>query len=55
MILCLWERRARCVFSVYCRKNSAIRPEEGAPIARPSYCVIVVGEIVLFGDDIIPH
>ena len=29
------------MFSVCCRKNSAIRPEEGAPIASPSYCVIV--------------
>jgi len=32
MILCLCARRAICVFSVCCKKNSAIRPEDGAPI-----------------------
>ena len=35
MILCLCDSRARCVFSVCCKKNYAIRPEEGAPIAGP--------------------
>jgi len=33
---CLYDRRARCMFSLCCKKSSAIKPDKGAPIARPS-------------------
>ena len=36
MILCLCDRHARCIFSMCCKKSSAIRPDEGAPVARLS-------------------
>ena len=39
-----------------CRKNSAIKPEEGAPLALPSFLgyYAAVGEIVLSDDNIVP-
>jgi hypothetical protein len=33
---CLCDKCARRMFSVCCKKSSAIRPDEGAPIARAS-------------------
>jgi len=36
MIPCLCDRCAKCACSMCCRKSSAMSPDEGAPMARPS-------------------
>ena len=41
VILCFSVRCAKWVFSRCCRKNSAIRPEIGAPIASPSFWIMI--------------
>jgi len=33
------ERCARWMFSRFCRKNSAVRPEVGVPTASPSFWI----------------
>jgi hypothetical protein len=42
-----------CRCSVCCRKISAIKPNDGAPIFL-DHDAIVVGEIVLFSDGFVP-
>ena len=56
MILCFSVRCAKWVFSRFCRKNSAIRPEVGAPIASPflDHDFLVVGKAVSFCDGVVP-
>ena len=41
VILCFFVRCAKWVFSGFCRKNSAIRPEDGVPIASPSFWIMI--------------
>ena len=45
------------MFSRFCRKNSAIMPEVGAPMASPSCWMrifSIVGEVVLFCNNVVP-
>jgi hypothetical protein len=37
--LCFLVRVGMWAFSRFCRKNSARRPEVGAPMARPFFCI----------------
>ena len=40
-ILCFSVRCAKWIFSSFCRKNSDLRPDVGAPIASPSFWIMI--------------